>query len=378
MLAAGCWQAATVHFSYGGNWTALFCTGSLQRIPPELAQGTYVFGSSAGYDGQFYRYLAHDPWFRKGFWRYQDAPTLRCRRILLPALAWLLAAGRPRYIDAAYVLAILLSVFLGTYWLGRYAVFHGRHPAWGLGFLAVPATLISIDRLTVDVVLVALCAGFAWYVKKGSPGGLYVVLVLAGLARETGLLLVAACCLCAIFQRHWRRTLLFATTALPALIWFWCMPAVHVPGKVAHSPLYVPRWVYHYAGPGMVVKLFQPETYPGFAPLVVRLTQAADVVSLCGLLAALGLAAWGFWRWRFDEEQWATLLFVGLALAVGSPRYWANVFGYGRPFSPLVFLLGLRAVAGGPLWMLAPAVLMDLRIGVQLTPQVWRIVRGLL
>jgi hypothetical protein len=102
------------------------------------------------------------------------------------------------------------------------------------------------------------------------------------------------------------------------------------------------------------------------------------VVSLCGFLMALGLAVWGMWRWRFDEEQWATLLFACVALAISSPGYWGNVFGYGRPFSPLVFLVSLRAVAGGPLWALAPTVLMDLRIGVQLTPQVGRILRGLL
>ena len=377
MLAAGCWQAATVHFSYGGNWTALFCTGGLQRIPPELAQGTYLFQSSRGYDGQFYRYLAHDPWSTRGLWMYQDNPMLRCRRVLVPAVAWLLVAGQDRFIDAAYVLVILLSVFLGIYWLGRYAVFHGRHPAWGLAFLVLPATLISIDRLTADVTLVALCAGLAWYVKKGSPAGLCVVLVLAGLTRETGLLLPAACCLCAISRRQWRRTLLFASTALPALIWFW-FTDLHVARWVPHSPLYVPGWAYHPQGLGVVTKLFHPARYPGFAPYVLRLIQTADAISLCGLLAALGLAVWGFWRWRFDEEQWATLLFAGLALAIGAPGFWGDVFGYGRPFSPLVLLVGLRAVAGGPLWMLAPAVLMDARIGAQLAPQVWRIVRGLL
>jgi hypothetical protein len=376
MLAAGCWQATTVHFSYGGNWTGLFCTGGLMRVPPELAPGTYVFRSSTGFDGQFYRYLAHDPWSRKGLWSYLDDRLVRGRRILLPALAWLLAAGQSRYIDASYILTVLLCVFAGIYWLGRYAVFHGRHAAWGLGFLAVPATPISLDRLTVDVALLALCAGFAWYAKKRSTAGLCRVLVLAGLARETGLLLVAACCLFALFQRNWRRTLLFASTGVPALIWFQ-FAALHVTHGV-RGPLYVPFWMRHYEGLGMFAKLFQPEDYPDFAPNVVRMVQTADAIALCGMVMGLVLAVWGLWRWRFDEEQWAALLFAGLALAMTAPSYWANVYGYGRPFAPLVFLVGLRAVAGGPLWMLAPAFLMDLRIGVQLAPQLSRIVRGLI
>jgi hypothetical protein len=376
MLAAGCWQAATVHFNYGGNWTGLFCTGSLERIPPEFSAGTYVFPDSHGYDGQFYRYMAHDPWFQRGLWRYQDSPMLRSRRILLPALAWLLAAGQDRFIDAAYVILILLSVFAGSYWLGRYAVLHGRHPAWGLAFLAVPATLISIDRLTVDVALLALCAGFAWYVKKGSLAGLCIVLALAGLTRETGFLLVAACVLCAMLRRQWRRALLFSATCAPALAWFW-FTAQHVAGKITHSPLYVPRWLYRFAGGGVFAKLFEPSSYPGFPIYVARIVQAADTIALCGFILALGFALWGWWR-SFDEERCAALLFTLLALVLTDPGYWAEVYAYGRPFSPVVFFVGLRGIAGGPAATLAPAVLMDLRVGVQLTSQVWRILRGLL
>jgi hypothetical protein len=55
------WQAATVHVNYGGNWTALFTTGELHPAPPELAGNTYRFPASNGYDGQFYRYVAHAP-----------------------------------------------------------------------------------------------------------------------------------------------------------------------------------------------------------------------------------------------------------------------------------------------------------------------------
>jgi hypothetical protein len=172
------WQASTVHFNYGGNWTALFCTGDRQNVPPQLAANTYLFMLSQGYDGQFYRYVAHDPLLRKGLRQFMDAPSLRYRRILVPGLAFLMAGGQSQFIDAAYLAVILLFVFLGSYWLSRYAAFHGRHPAWGIGFIFVPATLISINRLTVDVALVALCAGFAWYAKKGSPARLCLVLAL--------------------------------------------------------------------------------------------------------------------------------------------------------------------------------------------------------
>ena len=70
------WQALTVRFSYGGNWTALYCTGALfQHAPPALdSENIYLFPNSTGYDGQIYHYMAHDPFFRRGFSSSMNAP----------------------------------------------------------------------------------------------------------------------------------------------------------------------------------------------------------------------------------------------------------------------------------------------------------------
>ena len=80
-----------MHFNYAGNWTALFMTGDLSPTPPAELPRTYVFPGSYGYDGQFYRYVAHLPWFRADWARYFDSPRMRYYRILVPALAWLSA-----------------------------------------------------------------------------------------------------------------------------------------------------------------------------------------------------------------------------------------------------------------------------------------------
>ena len=152
------WQALTVHYNFAGNWTGLFCTGRLARIPPDLAAGTIRVRDALGYDGQFYRYVAHDPFFRKGYAAYMDAARLRYSRILVPGLAWALALGRPSYIDAAFNAVILLSIFLGIYWCGLWAAWHSRSPAWGLVFLVLPATLTSMDLMVTDATLAA-CFG---------------------------------------------------------------------------------------------------------------------------------------------------------------------------------------------------------------------------
>src|SRR5579863_5194379 len=70
-----CWQWLTVHSNYQGSWTALFCTGAELHQPPELAgEHIYLFADSQGYDGQMYHFVAHDPFFVRGFDAYLDAP----------------------------------------------------------------------------------------------------------------------------------------------------------------------------------------------------------------------------------------------------------------------------------------------------------------
>jgi hypothetical protein len=228
------WQGITVHFNYGGNWTALFCTGAELRQPPELAhERIYLFPSSTGYDGQYYHYQAHDPFLRRGLSEYVDSPRLRYRRMLVPTAAWLLAGGQDRWIDPAFIAVILAFVFLGTLWSARLAVELGRHPAWGLLFLIVPATLISLNRMTVDIALAALVVGFVWHSRKGISAPSLLILALAALARETGVLLAAGYCLYWLAERRLRAAALSASALLPVAPWyFFSWRGIPVPQRI--------------------------------------------------------------------------------------------------------------------------------------------------
>ena len=67
------WQALTVHYNRGGNWTALFLSGSQFPVPPALSsENVYVFPDSGGYDGQMYHNVAHDPMLRHGFGKFVE------------------------------------------------------------------------------------------------------------------------------------------------------------------------------------------------------------------------------------------------------------------------------------------------------------------
>ena len=116
-------------------------------------------------------------------------------------------------VDRAYLAVSLFAIFCGGYWLSAYCAAAGLSEWLGFTFLLIPATLVSIDRLTVDAALAALCVAFALYILEDSPWRLYLVLLVAPLVRETGLLLLAGYVIALLLKRRLRAALVFSTAA---------------------------------------------------------------------------------------------------------------------------------------------------------------------
>jgi hypothetical protein len=363
------WQALTVQANYAGNWSGLFRTGKLIAVPQSLAASTYRDASPHGYDGQSYRFLAHDPLLRQGTAAYIDAPLLRARRILVPGAAWALAAGQPEWIDGAYVLVIAASIFAGVYWLGALMVRQGRPAFLGLLFLIVPATLVSVDRMTVDIALAALTAGFAFYFLEGRDTELWAVTAAAGLVRETGLLFVAACVLAALFRRDFRRSAVWAAAALPALGWYaylhWGLP--HVPAGHA-----LPAWAFPQPRLGILLRALDPPRYPLPAALEI-IARGLDVLALAGMMAAGVIAVLRLRGTPKGALRIAFALQLLLLLGMTSKHFWDTPFGYSRPYGPLfVFLLagvGRRAGSASVAGAAAASALVDLRLATEVKSQ---------
>lgn len=370
-IATACillWLLLTVRYNYGGNWTALFCTGSTQRVPPELAANTYLFKPTPGYDGQFYRYIAHDPVFRRGYWQYVDDARCRYRRILVPFLAWALAGGRPEWIDFTFVVVVVASLGLGVYWSSRYVALQGRHPAWGAAFLLVPAALTSMDRMLLDGTLTAVFAGFLVAVRERSWRGLYFLCMIACLVRETGLLIAVACVLHWILERRYAYAARFATAMIPALAWYAFVAAHTRPSHASE--------IMTYPLVGILRRLFtiRPLGDPGFVTTVIHVT---DTLAILGLIGSLVLAAIWAWRRQAGPARIAVLLFLALGLVLGSPSHMFEAYGYGRPVSPLLLFVLLEGIVTR-LWaaMLAP-LLVAMSVGLFFISPLSRILRGL-
>ena len=366
------WQALTVRYSYGGNWSGLFCTGSRLPYPPALAdENIYVFPNSSGYDGQAYHYMAHDPWFQRGFSNYIDAPRLRTRRMLLSAGAWILAFGNDAWIDRAMIGMVVAFVGLGSFWLGLLARQFGR-PVWlGALFLLVPSVLVSIDRTLTDGALAAFCIGFVLYFRREHWGRLWVVCALAALTRETGLGLAAAACLYLLTRRDIRRAALFAMAILPTLAWYrfsWVHTAPEGPGIIGFIPF-----------EGLGYRLLHFSHYDLPRPIEIAAI-ALDHVALIGIV----LGIFGAWR-KARAGDWsmpalAIYLFALLAVFIRNPDAWGDGYAFGRTLSPLLVLLALDALeapGSGYVSALLPAALQVPRIGLQWGKQILNVVNGI-
>lgn len=362
------WQALTAHYSYGDNWTALFYSGELFPPPAELKSEHIYRFPGPGYDGQFYHYIAHDPLMTRNFAKSIDAPRLRYRRIFVPAVAFALALGHDRAIDFACVAAFALSVFLGAYWLSRFAVSHGLPATWGLLFCLAPAVLISADRLTVDAALAACCTGFALYLWERKDYKLFAVLTAAALVRETGLLLTAACVLFLVGTRDFRRAILFSTAVIPAACWYLFVELHTTPGGESFiSPALFA---------GFIHRILSPFPYP-FSGLIVPILRISDLLALVGIGAAL---VWGLYRafgHAWTPVTVAIWLFAILTVTLSNGDAWLEVYAFGRTLTPLILLSVLDGLAIGSMLPVCAMLALDPRIGFQFGAQILNIVRGI-
>jgi hypothetical protein len=359
------WQWATVTANYGGNWSALFCTGAIQRQPPLVfSEHVYLFQGSSGYDGQSYHYMAHDPFLRSDLKNFIDDPRLRYRRILVPLLAHGLAFGRSDWVDGAYRVVCLLSIGFGVFWSCRIAQEAGAAVGWGLLFLGMPAIPITVDRLVVDGSLAALTAGFVLYSRSGW-WRVFAVLGCAALTRETGFLLIGAYCAGLAWERAWRSAGLFLLSAAPAMGWY---------GYVQMRTVGQPYGASLIPFSAIVHAIGNPWRYPPGTPFV-NAVLAADYLALGGVLVAFGLAFMWFARRPGETLRIAAVLFAGMAVVVQRTDHWQNVYDFGRVYTPLLVCLGALAAQGRNGWLLAPVAMMLPRVAIQFAPQVLGVVR---
>jgi hypothetical protein len=368
-----CWQSLTVHYNYGGNWTALFCIRASMPVPAFLkSENLYLFHNSEGYDGQVYHLIAHDPWMRKGSADAIVDVSFRYQRILVPALAWIFALGHDPWIHASYFFVILAFVFLGVYWTAQFAVRADRSPAWGLLFLLAPATIVSIDRMTVDIALAAFACGFAYYVSdpasKNPHWKILAILVCAALTRETAVLIIAGYATYLATRRRLLHALIAAATAIPAAAWYLYLSSL----KRSSAPDYV-AWI---PFAGFAQRILRPAHY-SLAPLKAAVAMTGDYLALAGIALLFACAIALAIRRRWNAPSAAIYALAIAAALIGSRSVWEEAYAFARVLTPLLLLVAFQFLRTRPGLAFALLLFPDAPIALALWRQIDGVLRGI-
>ena len=175
----------------------------------------------ASYDGQFYAQRALDPLCRDPLVdRAMDLPPFRARRILFSWTAYVLGFGRPAWIIEMYtlqnVVCWMLLAWLLTRWIPPTSP---RGLALWSACMFSHGVLWSVRFALLDLPSLLLTACAVWAVECGRPLISAAIVGIAGLGRETNLLVTAAQPLPRT-PRAWLRTIAaLALAVAPLLLW---------------------------------------------------------------------------------------------------------------------------------------------------------------
>ncbi len=206
----------------GTGFTALI--GFPLALPtesPALQAVPHFQSAQVSYDGQFYARRALDPLLHDPtIDRAMDLAPFRARRILFSWSAYLLGLGRPAWILEAYALQNVLSwlviAALLTRWISPVSI---RGLALWTAVLFSHGLLWSVGLALLDgpSLVLTMCAVIA--IERNHPLSSAAIVGVAGLGRETNVLVALAQPL-PTHRREWvRLAAALAVCLLPLLIW---------------------------------------------------------------------------------------------------------------------------------------------------------------
>lgn len=368
------WLSIYVNGVFDGHWSGLWFHGYRFELPAAMEPRTYT-KTRHGYDGQFYHMAAHDPWLLRGYSDYMDAPRYRRQRLLVPALSWAAGFGRDEWIDVAYIGWQIAFCAFGVWWISRLAVLAGRTPLWGLAFLILPGTVLSLNRMLVDGPFLALCFAVIYYDRQRFQVRLWVSLAALCLCREVGALVVAGICIPRLLNRDWRGIAIAMSSIAPLGAWYlWLAQRLPPAGGQLGQPQYIglPPFA------GLIGRIFQPLKYNSPPQPILAIFQAADVISLIGLGLAIVLAWIGFVRAPRWTAAAAAMVFATMAMFLSDPNMvWYDMYAYGRGLAPLLGFVDAMALDRRGWILFAPTVMQFPRLGLEFASPLLTVVRNL-
>lgn len=214
-----------LHYVHVGTFFAIYAHGV---IPKGALNGAH------GFDGQFYYFIAHDP-----FHAYQlmDNAPYRYQRIVYPLLAMLLSLGQTALIPSVLLFINFVSIVVSTEVVSRLLIRHGLSPWYSLaiGLYFGQTTAIVFDT-TEAFTCFLLCIGLLLIDKKRMNWAA-ILMGLAVLSRETAVLFVGGFILYYFFQKRWTDVFRFSLiSVVPTILWYIALAIIFGKTGLTYAP----------------------------------------------------------------------------------------------------------------------------------------------
>jgi len=201
------------------NITGFIVIGDYFKAPQIWTSQTLIRKGSVGYDGQFYFYIAHDPFILGHSFDHIDFPAYRYQRIIYPLLTWLLSFGQPKLIPYMMVAVNLLGILLGTYFIMLILKHYGRSPWYSLFYATFWGFLLCLLRSLPEPLSITFVVMAVFAYLKGKTAWQVLFLTLAALTQETTLLVSLAFLFYGIWEKDLRSCLNMLVPSLAYFFW---------------------------------------------------------------------------------------------------------------------------------------------------------------
>jgi hypothetical protein len=209
------------HYSlrFNKNITGFMVIGDYFKAPQIWTTQTFIHRGIVGYDGQYYYYIAHDPFILGHSFDHIDFPAYRYQRIIYPLTAWLLSFGQPPLIPWMMVAVNLLGILLGTWFFILILNHFGRSPWYSLFYAGLWGFLLCLLRSLPEPLAMTFIVISIFSYLKGKTSWQIISLSLAGLTQETTLLVPMAFFFYFLGKKDFRRSLYLLSPFFAYLLW---------------------------------------------------------------------------------------------------------------------------------------------------------------
>jgi len=179
-----------------------------------------------GYDGQWYYYIAFDPFLNRfsaepqKYHEILDAPPYRLGRIGFPLLTKILSRDHPPKFPKTMVLLILGFNLVGAAFFLKILEIYGRSPYWTLLYLLIPSTTACLNLGVPEAMAMAMLLGGLYFYLRGKFALSVLFFSYSLLVRETGVLFLLVLMFLELFkERRPKVALMMASSVVPYLGW---------------------------------------------------------------------------------------------------------------------------------------------------------------